>query len=227
MHDSRAKRNEGLCKKVVFMWAIRNAGSRTNRCLLVYGLTIILLEYIRWIEDILVPAIVGIPTSIEVAVKIYVTKSEKDPENLENYESKTNESFVEELGPTDSPSTQPISRAVDSPYVSFESGQPDLQGIIQHEIEKASGRMSINGKPKLKFVGWNFSSPRFSPACGPHGLRDTVRKAVRTPRLMDILRGGPTVTLHIEIFGSVSIYIWNRNSININLLFPTYSEYRG
>jgi ferric-chelate reductase len=115
-------------------------------------LTIILLEHIRWIEDILMPAIVGIPTSIEVAVKIYVTKSEKDSEKLENYESKTNESFVEELGPTDSSSTQPISRAVDSPYVSFESGRPDLQGIIQHEIEKASGRMSINGKPKLKSV---------------------------------------------------------------------------
>jgi len=167
MHDSRAKRNEGLCKKVVFMWAIRNAGSRTNRCLLVYGLTIILLEHIRWIEDILMPAIVGIPTSIEVAVKIYVTKSEKDPEKLEHYESKTNESFVEELGPTDSSSTRPISRAVDSPYVSFESGQPDLQGIIQHEIEKASGRMSINGKPRPKFVERNFHLIVFPPSMWP------------------------------------------------------------
>ena len=211
--DSRAKRNEGLCQKVVFMWAIRSAGSRINRSLLAYGLTIFLQEHIRWIEDILTPAIVGIPASIEVAVKIYVTKSEKDSEILENYESKTNESSVEERDPTDSLSTQtqPIARVVDSPYVSFENGRPDLQGIIQHEIEKASGRMSINGKPKLKFVGWNFHLIVVSPACGPHGLGDTVRKAVRTPRLMDILRGGPTVTLHIENFGSVNIHILTGN----------------
>lgn len=113
------------------------------------------------------PAVVGIPTSVEVAVKIYVTKSEKDSEKLENYESKTNESFVEELGTTDSSSTQPISRVVDSPYVSFESGRPDLQGIIQHEIEKALGRMSINGKPQAKICRMKFSFHRFSPSMWP------------------------------------------------------------
>jgi len=37
-----------------------------------------------------------------------------------------------------------------------------------------------------------------------------VRKAIRAPRPMDILRGGPAVTLHIENFGSVSVYMWNR-----------------
>lgn len=82
---------------------------------------------------------------------IRVTKSKKDSEKVANYESKTNESFVEKLDPTDSSPAKPIARAVDSPYVSFENGRADLQDIIQHEIEKASGRMSVNGKLKLKF----------------------------------------------------------------------------
>ncbi|KIM37179.1 hypothetical protein M413DRAFT_77388 [Hebeloma cylindrosporum] len=163
---SRAKRDERPCQKVLFVWAIRRA------------------EHICWIEDILMPALIGIPSSTEVAVKIYVTKSEKDSEK--------EESSVEELDPNDSSRSQRIGRVVDSEYVSFTSGRPDLQDMNQREIEKASGRMSIN-------------------ACGPHGLGNTVRKAVRTPRLMDILRGGPTINLHIEKFGSVSIWIWDGN----------------
>ena len=51
----------------------------------------------------------------------------------------------------------------------------------------------------------------FSSACGPHKMARSVRKAIRAPRPVDILRGGPTVTLHIESFGLVSVYIWNRN----------------
>lgn len=52
-----------------------------------------------------------------------------------------------------------------------------------------------------------------------------MREAIRTPRLMDILRGGPTVTLHIENFGSVHIYVWNLDfSIRIKILRLTVSK---
>ena len=51
----------------------------------------------------------------------------------------------------------------------------------------------------------------FSLACVPRGMADTVRKAVRAPRPVDILQGGPTVTLHIESFGLVRVYILKRN----------------
>ena len=130
-------------------------------------LTITLLEYIRWIEDILMPALVGIPSSIEVVIKIYVTKTENDSEKLANYESKTKESLAEELDPTDSSYSQPITKAVDSPYVSFENGRPDLHSIIQHEIAMASGRMSISGNPEPKFVGWDFQLTLFSQHADP------------------------------------------------------------
>ncbi|KXN81188.1 Ferric/cupric reductase transmembrane component 1 [Leucoagaricus sp. SymC.cos] len=38
--------------------------------------------------------------------------------------------------------------------------------------------------------------------CGTHALASAVRKAVRYPRMSDILKGGPTVSLHVEAFGS-------------------------
>jgi hypothetical protein len=132
-------------------------------CVLTARLTIGLLEHVRWIKDILMPAFVGIPPSIEVVVKIYITKSEK----AENYESKTNESSVEELERIDGSHTQSVARAVDSQYVSFESGRPDLQVIIQQEIEKASGRMSINGKPKLNLSDEMFISSSFPQPAAP------------------------------------------------------------
>ena len=61
--------------------------------------------------------------------------------------------------------------------------------------------------------------------CGTRGLEKAVRRAIRKPRIGDILRGGPTVSLHIEGFGSgVSIYeefLCN----NFGLIFMLYSEF--
>jgi len=61
--------------------------------------------------------------------------------------------------------------------------------------------------------------------CGTRGLEKAVRKAIRKPRIGDILRGGPTVSLHIEGFGSgVGIYeefLCN----NFGLIFMLYSEF--
>jgi ferric-chelate reductase len=34
--------------------------------------------------------------------------------------------------------------------------------------------------------------------CGTHALANAVRSALRPARFMDVLRGGPTVSLHVE-----------------------------
>ena len=62
--------------------------------------------------------------------------------------------------------------------------------------------------------------------CGTRGLEKAVRKAIRKPRIGDILRGGPTVSLHIEGFGSgVSIYEEEFLCNNFGLIFMLYSEF--
>jgi hypothetical protein len=55
-----------------------------------------------------------------------------------------------------------------------------------------------------------------SSACGPHGMANSVRKAIRSHRPVDILQGGRTVTLHIESFGLVCPYL-QLKSVNINM----------
>ena len=38
--------------------------------------------------------------------------------------------------------------------------------------------------------------------CGPRSLVNDTRAAIRSPRPMDILRGGPTISFHAENFGA-------------------------
>ncbi|KAK0473729.1 hypothetical protein IW261DRAFT_674727 [Armillaria novae-zelandiae] len=62
--------------------------------------------------------------------------------------------------------------------------RPDLTGIIDRELSICSGgTVSIN-------------------VCGTMTLAETVRCALRTPRYIDIMKGGPSVVLHVEAFGS-------------------------
>ncbi|KAF9528716.1 ferric reductase NAD binding domain-containing protein [Crepidotus variabilis] len=70
----------------------------------------------------------------------------------------------------------------DRPLVSVDYGRPSITAIVKNEVEKSRGRMCVN-------------------VCGPSGLIEATRVAVRKPRPMDILRGGPTITLHVEGFG--------------------------
>jgi hypothetical protein len=143
------------------MWAIRSPGPPTHSSFFVYDLFIILPEHIRWIEDILSPALVGILPSVSVVVKLYLTKSEEDCEKWVDVQSNTSSS--EKLDKSDTSHPQPI---VDSPLVSFENGRPDLQNVIQNEITNASGQMCISGTPKL-IVGWDFVSPSFPQPAAP------------------------------------------------------------
>ena len=176
-------------------------------------LIIILIEHIRWIEDILSPALVGVSSSVSVVVKLYLTKSEESSEIWANEKFDTNSAEK-----SDTSHAQPIAKVLDSPFVSFENGRPELENIIQTEIASASGRMSINGTSKL-IIGCSFISSFFSSACVPRGMANAVRKAIRAPRPVDILQGGPTVTLHIESFGLVSVCIRNRKwCIRIDVL---------
>ena len=127
------------------MWAIRSAGLPTQpKMRSCYDLIIILIEHIRWIEDILSPALVGVSSSMSVVVKLYLTKSEESSEIWGNEKFDTNSGEK-----SDSAHAHPIAKVLDSPFVSFENGRPDLQNIIQNEIMNASGRMSINGMPTL------------------------------------------------------------------------------
>jgi hypothetical protein len=42
----------------------------------------------------------------------------------------------------------------------------------------------------------------FSLVCGTQSRVNDTRIAIRSPRPMDVLRGGPTISFHVENFGA-------------------------
>ncbi|KAF9028646.1 hypothetical protein BDZ89DRAFT_750566 [Hymenopellis radicata] len=63
--------------------------------------------------------------------------------------------------------------------------RPDLEKILTGEVRKTgSGTITVN-------------------VCGTLALANAVRGSLRSPRFGDIVRGGPSVLLHVEAFGTV------------------------
>ncbi|KAF8903885.1 ferric reductase NAD binding domain-containing protein [Gymnopilus junonius] len=159
---NQAKRNKLNCRRVTFVWAIRDP------------------DQVKWIEDVLSSAIKDLPNSIFVAIKLYVTAVLGNSEGFEEGDPSTDDLEGEKVPST--PSSQYGSRLLESPLTSLNQGRPDLDALIKNEIEADIGPISIN-------------------VCGSQSLAEAVRRSVRVPRPMDVLRGGPTISLHIEPFG--------------------------
>ncbi|KAF8164042.1 hypothetical protein K438DRAFT_2067751 [Mycena galopus ATCC 62051] len=74
-------------------------------------------------------------------------------------------------------------KLLDAPHVRVLCGRPDVKAIIKSEITETSGSISAN-------------------VCGTADLAATVRSALRTDSTpLDIVKGGPSVSLHVEAFG--------------------------
>ncbi|KAJ8516400.1 hypothetical protein ONZ45_g6280 [Pleurotus djamor] len=150
------------CHKVTFVWAIRE------------------FAHIQWIADVLEPALKDLPSDLIVEIQIFVTgavddttaPSLDDDSTHSDSESQGQEKFKPQGN-----------RLLQSSMVRVENKRPDLEALIQNEILRSNGSMSVN-------------------VCGTHALAGVVRSALGKPRFMDILKGGPSVTLHVEAFGS-------------------------
>ncbi|KAG6826265.1 hypothetical protein H0H92_000516 [Tricholoma furcatifolium] len=72
----------------------------------------------------------------------------------------------------------------DSPGVDVIGGRPDLKQLVKDVIsqDQTGGAIAFT-------------------VCGSSPLTHAVRSALRSPRFFDVLRGGPTVVLHVESFG--------------------------
>ncbi|KAF4618189.1 hypothetical protein D9613_011675 [Agrocybe pediades] len=158
---SRAKRGEYPCQKVLFIWAIRDA------------------DHIKWIEDIVLPALENIPDSISVQMKFFVTAVLENPQT---WDDESDENMEEKGRSSSGPSSQTGSKLLELSFASLEQGRPDVHNLIKDEIGRATGPISIN-------------------VCGTDKLASSVREATRAPRLGDVLRGGPSIDLHVEAFG--------------------------
>lgn len=76
-------------------------------------------------------------------------------------------------------------RLLGFPYIRVCEGRPDVDEIVRTEIGAATGDMSVR-----------------NAVCGARTLTEHVQRALRGATSgADVLRGGPSVRLHVEAFG--------------------------
>ncbi|RDB30601.1 Ferric/cupric reductase transmembrane component 1 [Hypsizygus marmoreus] len=167
---SRAKQGEqACCNRIVFAWAVRD------------------VDHVRWISNPLQQSLRGVPSSISVEVRIFITTAIEDAQPWDDdapapgAEAPADDIEVKAGGSSHGSSSDP--HLLDLDIVSVQQGRPDLKGLLGEATAHATGPISVN-------------------VCGTHALATAVRKVLRRPRTIDVLRGGPSITLHIEAFGS-------------------------
>jgi ferric-chelate reductase len=173
---------------VIFVWTIRDICEYFSPLLQIH--LIHRKGHVEWISDALVPVLYSAPPSIAVQIRLFVTGA-----NSRDYDD------VEKI--TEHSSDKSVMKVLNSPLLRVRRGRPDLYGIITEQIAGAGGDISVNGTnaANLQLV----VSMTELPVCGPETMTNGVRTALSDPRPLDILKGGPNVSLHIESFSFVSI----------------------
>ncbi|KIJ60858.1 hypothetical protein HYDPIDRAFT_97841 [Hydnomerulius pinastri MD-312] len=170
----RVRDGKSNCRRVVFIWSIRDA------------------NHIHWIDDTLIRALQLAPPSLSVSIRIHVTGAPATIEPLprlygngegsEPSDDDSRSEIVELEGGKAMEKSKDSLLAIES--VKVENGRPNLPAMLREEVECATGRMSVS-------------------VCGSQAVARSVRRSLRFPvsSPLNVLNGGPSVTLHVESFG--------------------------
>ncbi|KAJ7864414.1 ferric reductase NAD binding domain-containing protein [Mycena leptocephala] len=126
-----------------------------------------------------------------INIRLYVTTAAADTQSFEGEDRPLDASDPRHLNPNPSiaraENIDPTAkdRLLAVPGVQLIYGRPDIKGIVGTEIAEARGAVGIT-------------------VCGTAELAQSVRNALRDgiARFLDVLRGGPSVLLHVEGFGN-------------------------
>ncbi|KAJ6601629.1 ferric reductase NAD binding domain-containing protein [Mycena sp. CBHHK59/15] len=131
-------------------------------------------EHIKLISDTLSSALEGISDSLAIDIRIHITACVEDTDGASySVDPEKSESSLR----TSEDKLQQV------PCVRVFSGRPNVHAIVKSEVAAATGAMAVN-------------------VCGTGGMAEHVRSALRSSSsASDIIRGGPSVTLHVEAFG--------------------------
>jgi len=140
-------------------------------------------EHLGWISKLLTSALVSAPSSLVVDPRIYITGSKGQVAELKTLEY---DSSSEPSSP--SSASEEGKKAEVLSFTAFKTrrGRPEVDRIIQDAVSTAAGPVSVD-------------------VAGPSGLAQSVRIALKSEITspVAILKGRPTVTLHVETFGMV------------------------
>jgi len=175
------RKGQSICQRATFIWCIRDS------------------EHIKWISDMLVQALTQAPDSLKIDIRIFVSGSSRSSESLDlrtydyaedsgsaSAESTPAQTPISEKG-VGIPSSDSVSmlKLTHLPSVKVSQGRPILAKLLAEEAEETSG------------------GSMWVTVCGSHSIANAVRKGLRFPVSGPsvVLRGGASVTLHVESFG--------------------------
>ncbi|KAG2157689.1 ferric reductase NAD binding domain-containing protein [Suillus bovinus] len=113
----QARKGKSSCKRVVFIWSIRQA------------------ESVQWIEEALVKAVQLAPPSLTVSIRIFYTGSTRSMEEVSSLSNSTEKPGKDPLA---------LSMLLSLRGVKMESGRSDLDALLKEEVSMASGSMSVS-----------------------------------------------------------------------------------
>ncbi|KAI5119903.1 hypothetical protein M0805_003707 [Coniferiporia weirii] len=141
-------------------------------------------EHLDWISKLLTEALVSAPFSLAIEPCIFITGKKSQPHDamLSNFNS------FDSPFPTSSSSSSEgkISASLALSLLRTRRGRPDVHRLIEEAISVSAGPVSVD-------------------VAGPSPLATAVRSALASDITSPIavLKGRPTVTLHVETFGMV------------------------
>lgn len=202
---SQARLQRSSVQRVVFVWAVRDAGAwflHGEKCR--PGDQVRATDHIRWISKVLSEALdAAQSTNLIIDPRIYITCASPStpPLSSASYEESDRGSVNADSAMTEKSATK-LSLPVYS-TLRIMNGRPAIRKILHEEIAASRGPVSVDGE--------------FAPACerlflvslyayavaGPSNLSQSVSHALSVGAAAPhhVLKGAPSVTLHVETFG--------------------------
>lgn len=145
--------NQGTCRHIVFIWAIRHAGMLDgvlSSFLAAYHF-FMSIDHMNLVYEDLRQAVQEIPPSVTLEIRVFITSPPSSSLPASSETSSVTDGTDPEL------EEKSMLRLHNLPYTLIEPGRPDIETLLTTAASLARGSMSVNGMSSLR------SSCRFLP----------------------------------------------------------------
>ncbi|KAI9057704.1 iron reductase [Trametes sanguinea] len=156
---------------------VQNGRSRCQRLLFIWAIRD--ASHIDWISKTLGKALELAPSGIEISIRIFVTSG--NGKALYQTQTAGEDDSVGSISEGTAVGQSRPPSLLDFSAVQVTQGRPDLSSILREEVAVNSGCLSVT-------------------VCGSQAIASACRSALRIP-MSAVLKGGPSVVLHVESFG--------------------------
>lgn len=137
-----------MCRSVIFVWAIRQTGTLftsgsqpypSNKHLTPFA------DHVSLIYSDLLRVLESLPPTLHISIRIHVSKSATSESTPSSPESPSSP-----VSPIDEKKTAAYIDLAAYEQISWYTGRPDVQSVIQEAIDGAQGSVAVNGTSSLR-----------------------------------------------------------------------------